>query len=365
MQHKILILISVIIAFVFINIFCPLVTLATNNNNNIYKIEEVEIGGIKQYIQIRGENKNNPVILFLHGGPGYAQISYAHKYQSKIEKNFVVINWDQRGAGKSYNKNINRESMTLEQFLADTNEVIDYLIKKFNKNKIYLAGHSWGSLLGIFTAKRYPDKLYAYIGIGQAIDYLKGEKISYEYTLSRAKKDNNKKALEDLNEIGYPPYKNIHDLMLERKWLAYYDGVEIKTNTLRDIICGILFYPGYSWLDGIRFYKGNKFSMDTISSSFNYIQNGETEVNLFKQVPHLKVPVYFCMGRNDYNTPFELVEEYYKKLKAPKKELYWFEESAHFPHFEEPDKFTEILLNILKETNEKTNAKNIQKHKYL
>lgn len=320
--------------------------------NSISTIEKVRIGGIEQYILIRGKNKSSPLILFIHGGPGYAQISYARKYQSKIEENFVVVNWDQRGAGKSYSSNINKKSMNLKQFISDTNEVVDYIRRKFNREKIYLVGHSWGSVLGILTAKHYPEKFYAYVSIGQPVSYLEGEKLSYNYTLSQARKDGNKKAIEDLKTIGYPPYRNIHDLMKERKWLTYYGGVEIKTNTLKDIILGILFSPEYNWIDGIKFYRGNNFSMNTISSTFTYIQSGDTEINLFKQVPEIDTPIYFCAGKNDYNTPYELIEKYYKQVNAPKKKIFWFNESAHFPHFEEPEKFSRLLLNIYKETYE-------------
>jgi len=311
---------------------------------SIASLEEIDIGGISQYILVRGNSQNNPILLFLHGGPGYPQISYARKFQSSLEENFIVVNWDQRGAGKSYSDTIAEESMNREQFILDTHELVEYLCRRFDKDKIFLVGHSWGSDIGIETANRYPERFHAYIGIGQAINTEEQENISYEYVLSKAKEEGNEEAISELDRIGHPPYKNHEiDVMIQRKWLMEYGGAERNVNTLKEIILGSLLSPEYTWIDGIKFYKGNYFTRRTM---FNKVK----EFDLFNQLPELKIPAYFCLGRYDYNTPSELVVRYYNQLEAPKKKLFWFEESAHEPHFEEPDKFAETLLMILEET---------------
>lgn len=311
-----------------------------DGDNSIATIDKLEIGGIYQYVMIRGADVNKPILLFLHGGPGYSQISYARKYQNELEENFIVVNWDQRGCGKSYSPLIDEQTMTLEQFVGDTNELIDYLLERFGKEKLYLVGHSWGSELGMYVALGYPQKLYSFISIGQLVDG-RNEELSYDYTLKMATADNNTKAIEELKEIGKPPYKDVvGDMMIERKWLKKYGGVENGCNTYKDMILASIFSPEYTGIDGIKLALGSKFTADLM---FPYIF---LESSVMEDVPQVKVPVYFCVGRADYNTPHQLIEEYYNILEVPKKQLIWFEESAHFPNFEEPEKFAETVLEI-------------------
>jgi len=335
----------VLVILLLLVLFIPSRTPKKEGNNSVASIQKIEIGGIEQYIMIRGRDTNNPILLFLHGGPGYAQISYARKYQKELEDNFIVVNWDQRGAGKSFSFNIPKDTMNREQFIEDCKELIDYLCKKYNKEKIFLVGHSWGSELGLYIVDRYPEKISAFISIGQVVNGIDNEVVSYDYVVEMAQKDNNKKALKDLEKIGRPPYKNIvSDTAIQRKWLEKYGGVERKVNTRKDIILSCLFSPEYTGIDGIKFALGNKFTADAMWGQNN-------DLDFIRDLPEVKVPVYFCVGRYDYNTPSVLVENYYNHLTAPKKEIIWFEESAHFPHFEEPEKFAQLAKRI-KENNE-------------
>ncbi len=307
---------------------------------SIATFEEVEIGGINQYLLIRGEKSENPVLLFLHGGPGYPQIAFAREYQKELEKDFVVVQWDQRGAGKSYSKTIKEESMNREQFVKDTLEVVEYLKRRFSVQRIVLAGHSWGSELGIRAITLAPEHFHAYIGIGQVVHTERQEAISYDYVWQQASIDKNKKALKALKEIGYPPYDNHEkDVMVQRKWLSTYGGIERGIHSMGKIITGTLFASEYTWLDGIRFIKGNYFTRSTMFNEIN-------DIDFFSDFPNLPVPVIFIAGRYDYNTPSILVKEYYDVLIAPEKKFFWFEESAHFPHFEEPVKFARIMHQL-------------------
>lgn len=333
-------IIVTLIVFLLLILFFPSRTPKIEGEKSIASIEKVELGGLDQSILIRGKDVSNPIMLFLHGGPGYPQISFARKYQEKLEESFIVVNWDQRGSGKSYSNNIPKDSMNRSQFIKDTKELIDYLCKKFQKEKLYLVGHSWGSELGMYVIDEYPEKVAAFISIGQVVNGTENEVISYDYVLEMAQKENNKKALDDLMRIGRPPYKNpVSDTLTQRKWLSKYEGDERKINTLRDIIWGSIFSPEYTGIDGIKLALGSKFTADTM-----WGQN--LDLDFIRDIPEVKVPIYFCVGRYDYNTPFVLTEEYYNEIIAPYKELIWFEESAHFPHFEEPEKFTELTIRI-------------------
>lgn len=307
--------------------------------HSVALLEKVEIGGIEQFLMVRGENKNNPVILFIHGGPGVSDVPYIRKYQKDLEKEFVVVEWEQRGTGKSYKNNIPTGSMNIAQFISDTKEVTDYLCNKFNQNKIFIVGHSWGTVIGTLTAQKYHDKYYAYIGIGQVVNSKEGNKITYNYILDESHSRNNEKAIKELEKIGQPPYKNISDTNIRTKWLKEFGGYQKNINSSNDFILGILFSPEYTWVDGYNTFKGLDFSLRLLIEP---MQN----VNLIKDVPEFKIPVYFCVGRYDYTTPYELVEKYYNQINAPKKELIWFENSAHFPNFEEPEKFAEVMKKI-------------------
>lgn len=336
---------AALIISLLIIMFLPSRTPKIEGKNSVASIHKIELGGLEQFIMVRGKDVHNPILLFLHGGPGYPQISFARKYQKELEESFVVVNWDQRGSGMSYSHDIPKESMNRSHFIEDTKELIEYLCVKYNKEKVFLVGHSWGSELGLHVVNKYPERVAAFISIGQVVNGLENEVISYDYVLKMAKENNNKKALDELMRIGKPPYSNkVSDTVTQRKWLGKYGGVERKVNTLNDIILGSIFSPEYTGIGGIKFALGSKFTAETM-----WGQN--LELDFIRDISEVKVPIYFCAGRYDYNTPSILIEKYYNEIIAPDKELIWFEESAHFPHFEETEKFAQLARQI-KEKNE-------------
>ncbi|GIO05289.1 alpha/beta hydrolase [Brevibacillus reuszeri] len=312
--------------------------------NSIAVLEQVELGGIEQSILIRGKDKSNPILLFLHGGPGYPQIAYARQYQEKLENDFIVVNWDQRGSGKSYHWGMSNVDLQVNKLISDTKDLTDYLKQKFNQPKIFIVGHSWGSLLATWTVQKYPEDYYAYIGVGQVAYSMLGEQSSYQFVLEEARRQNNEQAINELTLIGPPPYKNPRqDATLERKWVTAFGGSERKSNSYEALISGVLFSPEYTWVDGVRLVLGDSFSRNAILPQTQ-------QTNLLETVPELRVPVYFCMGRYDYMTPSQVAYSYFEKLKAPAKQFIWFEESAHFPHVEEIEKFHQLMLDVKEKT---------------
>jgi pimeloyl-ACP methyl ester carboxylesterase len=315
--------------------------------NSIAIIEKLPIGGIDQFILIRGHDKGNPLILFLHGGPGSVATPFAYKIHRDLEEHFIVVNWDQRGAGKSYSKKIPKESMKIEQFILDAHELIQLLLTKFNHKKLYLVGHSWGTILGTLVVSRYPELIHAYIGVGQVVNILDNERLSYQYTIDQAKKQGNEKALKQLKKLEPYPERDINDikaLRKQRKWLTKFGGVMHNGTSWWPYIKIVLASPEYSLKDMNKFIKGLKFSLEAMWSQL-------FEIDFFKQISEIKVPVYICMGRFDYNTPFELAEKYFNRLQSPKKKYIWFENSAHMLTIEESEKFNNFLINVvLKDT---------------
>ena len=328
--------------------------------DSIISLERIILGDINQWISIRGKNIANPILLYLHGGPGTPVMPLFRHFQAPLEEHFIVVQWEQRGAGKSFSWKIPKESITIEHFISDLYELIWILLKRFNKEKIYLMGHSWGSVLGTYMVQRYPELFYAYIGVGQASDTIETEKIMYQFALDKSKETNNKKAIKKLEKIGLPfdglqpPYNNFYKGGYQAKMGVYsivakYGGIIYNARDTKSILRLFLKYfpltkPEYSLFDLLKIIQGNIFSTKIMMKEL-------LTVNLFKQVPELKVPVYILMGRHDYNWSAELAKKYFDALTAPKKEFIWFEKSAHAPNGEEPGKFNKILIEkVLRET---------------
>ena len=209
--------------------------------NAISTMEKLTLGGVEQWITIRGKDTQLPIVLFLHGGPGLPQAGVQRKYNAELEEHFIVVNWDQRGSGKSYSQAVSAESMNINQLLEDAHELVLYLLSKFNHNKIFLMGHSIGAALGLLFAHRYPQLLYAYVSINQPIHRREEEARSYAYALQAAKDRNNRKAQKQLEDIGAPIngiYSETTDLVVQRKWLTKFNGVAFRKNaTLININC--------------------------------------------------------------------------------------------------------------------------------
>ncbi|WP_319563054.1 alpha/beta hydrolase [Marispirochaeta sp.] len=308
--------------------------------NSISELIKVRLGGYKQSILIRGLDRDNPIIIFLHGGPGYPCLSYIKKYQSELEKYFVIVNWDQRGSGKSFSPFIPAGSMTEQQLIIDLDDLVNYVRNRFNKEKIIIVGHSWGTVLGISYSKIHSEKVLAYVGIGQVINHEKAELIGYQFTTNRANETKNEKAIKELESIGKPPYTLASRKMaIQRKWLNRYGGNEITVICKNEIMKSIISSPEYSLFDGLKFFVGNIYS---VTKLYKYLEQTDFE----KSDKEYSVPIYFCAGKHDYITPSGLTEEHYNQISAPQKELYWFEKSGHEPHLEEKEKFTDVMNRV-------------------
>lgn len=311
----------------------------------IESLQRVTLGGVDQWILVRAEDRSNPVLLWLHGGPGSPTMPLASQHDMELVKHFVVVHWDQRGAGKSYSPDIPQCTMVIDQFVSDTYELTQMLAERFDVPKIYLVGHSWGSQVGMLTVARHPDSYYAFIGVGQFVYSVAGDAVGYQFALNEAASEENEKALEELEAIGPPPWTTAKQRSTNARWIDAFGGTGRQFVT-EDYFREMVNSPEYTLRDLLGYIRGMLFSGNAM------LANGEyNRVNLFEQAPKVDLPVYFLQGRYDYSTPGEVVERYYETLDAPQKSLVWFEQSAHFPQWEEPQKFADELLRILSETN--------------
>lgn len=315
--------------------------------HRIAEANYLTIGGIKQYVLIRSSDTlHNPVLLFLHGGPGAAFTALNRKANGALEQQFTVVYWEQRGAGKSYHKNLDPDSFTIEQQIQDAHQLISYLQQRFRKQKIFLVGHSWGSRLGMYLVQRYPEQLYAFAGVGQEVDSYEGERQSYEWTLQQAKATNHKEALHDLETSGPPRLQHDGDLyrngwtglVNQKKWLLKLGGERYGKTHYFDWVATMLAAPEFSLFDLVRWSKGSAFSASSTGRDprfWNY--------HFREEIAKVDIPVFFISGKCDYNTPWPLVKEYYETLQAPYKEFHLFDRSGHSPILEEAAKFNALI----------------------
>lgn len=285
--------------------------------------EIIVIGGIKQYITIQGKDTTLPLLLFLHGGPGGSVMGYAEKFTNKLKDHFLVVQWDQRETGRTRDLNASPLPLTLSLFQNDTRELIDTLLNRFKREKLYLAGHSWGTVLGFDIARRYPHLLYAYIAIGPMINQLESERIILGMMKEKALKDGNPIMLNELTSIRIP-FQNGEQLYYHRKWLAEFSGSRKKLSKQYVL----------NWSD-----------------TWLAVFAAASQDNLMESLPSIGCPVYFFAGRNDYQTNSSITEQYYLQLSAPKKALCWFEDSGHSIPSSEPFRMQEVLIEkVLPET---------------
>ncbi len=314
---------------------------AIHSPYGIDSVERVSIGGIDQWIEVRGESLKNPILLFIHGGPGSAFMPIARAFQYPWEKYFTVVQWDQRGAGKSYtsnSKDVLRHTMNIERMHADTLEMVNYLRKRFSRDKIFVLGHSWGSILGLQLAHNHPELLYAYIGVGQASDAQQNEVILYKETLDEARRTQNKDAIQQLTSIAPYPSPNItfKQIRVMREWSGALIGPPQSGESVMGLKT-IFLAPEYSLLNDLDWIRGQLFSVDMLLPELS-------KVNLADLGYDYRVPVFFLEGRHDPYTPSSLAKELFDKMNDPDKQFEWFENSGHFPFIEEPRKFTDALV---------------------
>ena len=308
-------------------------------SGSISEIKKIKLGDLNQCILIRGEDKTKPLLLFLHGGPGDSEFVFLKKFCPFLEKDFVLVHWDQRGAGKSYSPNIDENTMNINKLVSDGNKLVKFLKEKFKKEKIYLMGHSWGNVLGMRMINEHPENFIAYMGIGQVANIIKGEKISQHFVIEQANKNGNKKVAKkiasyDLGKMSTDEF--IKYLMYQRKFVRKYGGAMRNIN-FSSIFIYVLFAREYTIKDKLSMFKGALFSIKNLWGEI--MQN-----NLDKQILEVSVPVYIFQGKHDYQTPYVVAREYFEKLKAPKKEFFTFENSAHCPLYEENEKFHELIV---------------------
>lgn len=326
-----------IILIVIVALIFPTWTPKIKGENSISMLEQVEINGTGHEVMIRGVDRTNPILIFVHGGPGCSEIPYVRKYQKELEQYFTVVHYDQRGSGKSYHFFEDYSNLTTDVLVDDLLALRDYVSKELGQEKVILIGHSFGTYIGMKAAAKAPTQFHAYIGIGQMANTLQSELESLEYTYEQAKQAGNAEDVKklELNRSSIEQGKDLTPRILLQK----YGGAARLIHENRDYISGFLLNPEYNGLDMIRFYTGMFSSQDILLKE-------AFDQNLPDIVDHLEIPTYFVTGKYDYMTTANAARDYFDVLSAPIKDFIVFNESAHYPQFEEKEKFVKWLNEL-------------------
>lgn len=280
----------------------------------------VDIGGIRQYLSIRGKQQEAPLLLYLHGGPGESVMQQRETLTSSLEEYFVVVHWDQRGAGKTDSLNQMQSNPGLARMQQDAEEVVQQLRSRFGKKKIYLLGHSWGSLLGFHIAYHLPEQLYAFIAISPMVNQQKSQAIALDTLKTHFQEENNPKAIRQLATVAVP-YQNLEQRVIQYRWQSVYDGEQVSDEQVAQV------------MPYLRNWEGK----------WGSLQRQIDSLNLQEKYPAYDCPIYFMVGKDDMQTNYLLAEQYFQWLKAPKKELFWFKTGHNLPALA-PERMQEIII---------------------
>lgn len=313
-------------------IFLLLVLITAIFGSSIFAAEkidttaEVNINGIRQFISIKGADAEKPVLLFLHGGPGRSLIPFAESFTKQLLQKFVVVQWDQRETGQTLAMNSSPQKITVELMKSDALAMVQYLLRRFKQNKLYLVSHSWGSVMGFDIAYKHPELLYAYVPISPMVDATKSARLTVRSLKEWAEKNKNNTAIKELAAIKIP-YQTEQDLYYSQKWLFVHNEVDgAESEAFRNIF--------YKWM-----------------AVWYPVWKENAATSLFITTPEIKCPIYFFEGSGDNQTYYTVAADYYKFLKAKRKKLIWFKKSGHTIYNSEPEKIEQELIDtVLKET---------------
>ena len=312
------------------------------------------IGGVEQWISVRGQDKANPIVLVAHGGPASPLIPTMWQYQRPLEEYFTVVNYDQRGSGKTFassDPDAYADTLRIARYADDAIEIAEYVRKRYGKRKVVLMGHSWGTVVAMTAALKRPDLFYAYVGIGQAINVRENERISFEFGMQQAKAHGNTAAVEEMETIAPYPGKlplTRERIITARKWAQYYGGLTAYRTESPYFYRAPLLSPEYNDCDRAGIDRGNEFSLGRVLDEFLDVD--------FSRVREFPIPVVMFMGRHDYTTPSQPTADWLARVKAPYKQGVWFEHASHMIMWEEPGKWLVSLLHYVRPLTDEANG---------
>jgi pimeloyl-ACP methyl ester carboxylesterase len=306
-------------------------------------LEAVELGDTTQWIRVRGTDAANPVLLLIQQGPGLPMLNEVRRFERLLglEQHFTVVYWDQRGCGRSLRAADTQNTKPLPHMVGDTVSLLEMLKARFGKES-YVAGFSLGATVGAYAAAERPDLVETLVAVGMDIDGVGAANSAYAFALESAHRLGNKRAVRQLVAIGPPPHLDVKQFSTRVRWASNFGGVthdQSYAAVVRGLLVSLVRSSDYSAGDVLRAVRG-------ITATQARLLPEMAELDLVRAVPRLDVPLVMVQGRLDRVAPSEAAQRYFDNVVAPRKELVWFDESAHTPQLEEPERFRDHLIRV-------------------
>ena len=304
---------------------------------SIATLEKVRLGGHDQWISIRGQSTDNPVLLYLSGGPGQSDLPFSRVLFEDLTEDLIVVGWDQRGTGKSYPALDPVSTLTLDRAIEDTAELSRYLIDRFDEERIYLLGESYGTFLGVLTLQRYPELYHGYVASGQMVDPLETTRRLHQDVLAYAAETGDEELAAQMQAFGEPPYQNS---MANAYVMGYYEALATPYTPPRAYLekgraAGIgpwgVLAQEYRFMEKLGVLRG-------LMDLFDVMWPQMLDVDFRQDVTRLEVPVYVLDAEHELVARRDLALVWFELLEAPQKRIYAIENAGHsvaFEHFEE------------------------------
>lgn len=308
--------------------------------NSIAALERVSLGGVDQWLTLRGHDVAAPLLLYVHGGPGGPDLGALRHFVPELEAHFVVAHWSQPGAGKSFTRELADRTMTMARFVSDLEELSERLLRRFGQRKLFLLGHSWGSVLGMRLVARRPDLVAAYVGVNQVVDRAEEELLAYRACLERARERGNGRAVAQLEALGEPQggaFATVEGTLVQRRWMRALGLVTFRPERAAEIGRVIATSPELTLRDVVNLFARVRWNMELLWPEF-------CRVDLAREIPAVDAPITFIAGEHDRLTSPELARRYLDALRAPGKEFVLFPDSGHVACLEEPERFLGVML---------------------
>ncbi len=299
------------------------------------------LGGVEQYVLIRGINRNAPILVNVHGGPGMTERALYRFHNAALEEHFVVVYWDQRGAGKSFDKSLDPSTLSIERMSQDLTELIDRIRSEFGKEKVLLLAHSWGTVISIEHIARRPETVAAYIGVGQVTNVLESETDGYNWLLSKALSQHELEIVNELRAMGPPPW-TAEQFLRERDFLYKLNGFYAEPPSPLRYIRDVLSTPETTWTDILPMFNAMPWTI-------GHLWEENQLYDAFTRHKALNVPIFLMLGEHDHAVSPRLSAAWLDALQAPHKESIWFDTAGHMVPAEDPEAFNQEMMRIAQE----------------
>lgn len=345
--------ILLILLFITVGIFSTLRII----NSNKYKVDlskgiqediYVEIGGIKQFMQIRGNDKNNPVVLWLHGGPGFPLTYMNYYYQQNLEMDFTIVYLEQRGCGRTYYENGSSTNASFDMLISDIDEVVEYLKERFDKDKVIIMAQSWGTVLGMKYMEMHPENVSAYVGIGQVTQFAEGKVYSAEKALQQAEKQGNSEDTKRLEMLisEFEKAENIEMVKIkELEEMIVFSSKYLKSkgemSSLKQMKTAMT--SPHININDIKWFLFASNTNNIVATQKELMDYMYFEFDIYDVELSDNIPLYFIQGDCDYITPTDMVQTYYNTIGTEAKDMIIIEDAGHTPFLDNPEKFCEII----------------------